>query len=356
MTGSEGAVAAWLGEARRAGAFPLASAAVGTADRVAVRVDEPEALDGRQRLYDLASLTKVMGTAMVALRLVDRGELRLDDTLGMFGGPDDVPPERRAVSVRQLLTHTAGFEAHVVLSDLVPPGDAPLLDRAVATVLARPPAYALGRRVVYSCLGFIVLQHVLERATGASLDHLARELVFAPLQMASTGFRPRTWDSGAFDIAATELDPATNRHVHGEVHDENARFLGGVAGNAGLFATCDDCARFARMLARRGEEFLSRELFDEMVRDQTPGLDGARGLGVSVARAGVDWSAGTRLGDGAFGHTGFTGTSLYVSPARGAYAVLLTNRVYLGRDLEVMPDYRAAFHGAAVTELEGWLA
>ncbi|MFW5745559.1 MAG: serine hydrolase domain-containing protein, partial [Spirochaetota bacterium] len=231
--------------------------------------------------------------------------------------------------------------------------DGPLLDRAAAALLARPPAYVPGTRVVYSCLGFIVLQYVLERAAGAGLDALARELVFAPLKMTSTTFRPNARDSRGLDIAATELDPATNRHVHGEVHDENARFLGGVAGNAGLFATCEDCAGFARMLVRRGDGFLSRELFDETVSDQTASLDAARGLGVSVARPGADWAAGARLGNGAFGHTGFTGTSLYVSPAHGAYFLLLTNRVYLGRDLDVVSEYRAAFHDAAVEELEG---
>ncbi|MFW5743907.1 MAG: serine hydrolase domain-containing protein [Spirochaetota bacterium] len=350
MTGSEAPVAAWLRSARLDGAFPLASAAVGTGREVLVRVDEPRLVEGRLRLYDLASLTKVMATAMVALRLVDRGELSLHDTLE---GCADVPPAWRSVSIGQLLTHTAGFEAHVMLCDLVPAGDGPLLDRAVACLLARPPAYVPGTRVVYSCLGFIVLQYVLERAAGAGLDDLASELVFAPLEMTSTGFRPTARGECALHIAATEIDPATNRRVHGEVHDENARFLGGVAGNAGLFSTCDDCARFAGMLVRRGDGFLSRELFDEMVSDRTPELDAARGLGVSVARPGADWAAGTRLGIGAFGHTGFTGTSLYVSPTLGAYFVLLSNRVYLGRDLEAVPDYRAAYHDAAVAELDG---
>lgn len=342
-------MAAWLRIARRAGAFPLASAAVGSGRELLLRVDEPAGSDGGRRLYDLASLTKVLATTMVTLRLVDRGELDLDDTLDRFA---DAPAARRSVSIRELLTHTAGFEAHAMLADLVPPGDTPVLERAVPTVLARPHAYVPGTRVVYSCMGFLVLQHILERACGAGLDDLARELVFTPLGMMSTGFRPARWAFGDFDIAATELDPATKRYIHGEVHDENARFLGGVAGNAGLFGTCDDCARFGGMLAQRGEGFLSRELFDEMIRDQTPGLDSARGLGVSVARRGVDWPAGTHPGAGAFGHTGFTGTSLYVSPSRGVYFVLLTNRVHYGRDLQVMPDYRAAFHGAAVAELD----
>lgn len=311
----------------------------------------------------MASLTKILATTMVALRLVDAGVLTLDGRIGDF---ISVPSDKATITIAEVLRHTGGFPAHRMLEQH-PDRD------PVEVILSLPLDAQPGTRVIYSCLGFIVLARVLERATGKPLDVLSRELVFQPLGMTHTCFNPLSgvrgmslaapkqpgdvaWATattvGEAIVLPTEVDRGSGAPWWGVVHDENARHLGGVSGNAGLFSTVDDCGRFAQMLARRGRGFLSEELFERMVADGTTDLDVARGLGMSVYRESSEWSAGAELGREAFGHTGFTGTSLYVSPKLGVYAVLLTNRVHLGRDVSVMPDYRAEFHRAVAEATE----
>ena len=152
----------------------------------------------------------------------------------------------------------------------------------------------------------------------------------------------------------TERHPATSTYLSGIVHDENARFLGGVSGNAGLFSSLDDCIIFGRVLLGGCSDFLPRHLFDMMVKNWTPGMEEARGLGVSIWNGNEDWSGGTCLGHGAYGHTGFTGTSIFVSPQHNLFFVLLTNRVKLGRGLEILPRYRAQFHEAVLEDFLGF--
>lgn len=363
-------VTVWLESARGAGAFPRASAAWGTAEGVIGRCDEPptaaEPHAGAAAVYDLASLTKVVSTTMIALRLLDRGALSLSDTIGRFFA---APEEKAGITLLDLLRHTGGFAAHIRLDramlrrGAVEPAAAPRRDgtggidirerqrQAVAALLEAPLGHRPGTKVVYSCLGFIVLGAVLEKVGGASLDRLARELVFDPLEMHDTGYKPLEWTDRE-RIVPTEWDDERGASVHGEVHDENARFLGGISANAGLFSTATDLAGFAAMLVRGGEGFLEPPTFDSATRDWTPGMATGRGLGFQLYRPSSDSVIGDALGEGTYGHTGFTGTSLFVSPRHGAFAILLTNRVHYGRDLSVMPDYRARFHEAVVLELQ----
>ena len=344
-------VPVFLESARAAGAFPRASAAWGTAEGIIGRYDEPptavEPDAAGAAVYDLASLTKVVSTTMIALRLLDRGALSLSDTIGRFLA---APEDKTDITLLDLLRHTGGFAAHIRLDRTMPRGGA--VEPAAAALLDAPLEYPPGAKVVYSCLGFIVLGAVLEKIGGASLDRLARELVFDPLEMHDTGYKPLEWTDRE-RIAPTEWDAESGAYVHGEVHDENARFLGGVSANAGLFSTAADLGRFAAMLARGGEGFLERHTLESATRDRTPGMATGRGLGFQLYRPSSGSVIGDALGEGAYGHTGFTGTSLFVSPRHGAFAILLTNRVHYGRDLSVMPDYRARFHEAVVLELQG---
>ena len=325
---------AMLESAIATGAFPAAAAAAGNADGVLFRAEIPSS-----SVYDLASLTKVMATTMVALRLADEGVIDLFATIGRYVA---VPAEKSKITLIDLLRHTGGFEAHYLLSEITA---APA--RVMDTILRKRLSYEPGSRVVYSCIGFILLGKILELVTGEGLDVLSDRLVFRPLGMQTTGY-----GHGVVPGAApTERDPESGTFIRGVVHDENARFLCGVSGNAGLFSNSDDCAVFARCLLTGCEGFLSEGLYDMMVRNWTSGMSSARGLGVSLWDGNPEWPGGTLLGPGAYGHTGFTGTSIFVSPSRGLFFVLLTNRVHYGRDLAVLPDYRALYHAAVIDDI-----
>lgn len=289
-------------------------------------------------LYDLASLTKPMATAMVALKLAEMGALSLEDSLGDLLA---VPEDKKWVTVSQLLTHAGGFSAHVMLQDhAATPVEG--LDLLLRLPLTRPA----GEGVLYSCLGYIVLGKALEQAGGMPLDELACKLVFQPLGMGSACFNPTA------GCAATEFDAASGKYLRGVVHDENARFLGGVAGNAGLFAAIGDVARFASMLSLGGEGFLPGPVFRHMAANHTSGMAESRGLGFSLYD-GRPLSCGDFFSTGSLGHTGYTGTSLWVDAATGLYVVLLTNAVHFGRDREQFFRARRIFHDLAQNEFGG---
>ncbi|WP_181727433.1 serine hydrolase [Streptomyces sp. PT12] len=287
------------------------------------RDGRPFALPARERVpmardtvFDVASLTKVF-TALVALRLAERGVLDLDAPVSAH-----VPgfPE---LSPRTLLTHTGGLPAEI---DLGPYPDRAARLAAVAAAPPGPPGYR------YSDLGPIAVGAAAEAAAGRPLDALVAELVTEPLGLADTGFLPPR--ERLPRIAATEYQPWTGRGViRGAVHDENAHHLGGVAGHAGLFSTASDLAVLAQTLLNGGEFGGTRLLAPASVRDMLTDHNAGRGLGPGAAR-GLGWQLnqpdwmGDLASPTAFGHTGFTGTSLVADPATGVLLVLLTNRVH----------------------------
>ncbi len=320
------------------GAFPSAAAAVGMGDHLlaescAGRLSLPDGpyTDFNTR-YDMASVTKILAPTMLALLAVERGALTLIDTVGRFF---DAPEDKRDISVLQLMTHTGGFTPHFDLrAEAKNPAD------ALTAILRHPLAGTPGDMPRYSCMGYIVLGKMLEKVYGMPLDEAARAHVFAPLNMAHTSYLP---EGG--NIAATETDPETGVALAGVVHDENARFLGGVSANAGVFSDLRDMETFAIMLAQGGGGFLSPATLRTALRNRTPGCDQHRGLGFQL---GGTW--GCFLGEltppEAFGHTGFTGTSLTVDPGTGFWAVLLTNRVHPSRENLKILRFRRAFHNA----------
>ena len=283
----------------------------------------------RHTLYDMASVSKIMATTMVTLRFIAEGRMDLADTLPVyFGGM--VPEDKAEITLFQLMTHTSGFPAHILLERSVAPGG------DVADFLLHTPlVYQPGSRVIYSCMGFILLGKALERIGGRPLDELARDLVFAPLGMTRSGYHPLDRPIDAANTAFTERDHQTGQWLVGRVHDENARFQNGVSGNAGVFSDIDDCIRFARMLAGRGTldgvELIPRRIFDEAIRYHTPGMEENRGLGFNLANGHLCYS-GLFFDQKAFGHTGFTGPHILVSPDTGLYVVLLHNRVHPDRE------------------------
>jgi CubicO group peptidase (beta-lactamase class C family) len=309
-------------------------------------------------IYDLASLTKVVVTTTLSMILFDEGRLDLDarvrDWFPAFSGPD-----KDRVTVRHLLTHSGGLLWWAPLYKELS-GKKAYLDRIASMDLAYEP----GTKAVYSDLGIILLGDVLERVGGAPFERMARERVFEPLRMAEARYRP---DAALLPrIAPTENDPWRGRVVRGEVHDENALALGGVAPHAGLFATASDLCRIAQTLldggSFEGRRIVSRatvELFtsragvpgaSRALGWDTPG-DGEGGRSSKPGEPGYS-SAGSLLSARSFGHTGFTGTSMWMDPERDLYVILLTNRVHPTRENNKVGAVRAQVADAVVRALE----
>ena len=319
---------------------------------------EPDAPEVRaDTIYDLASLTKVVVTNTIAMILVDEGRLDLDkpvvDFLPRFRGGS-----RDRVTVAQLLTHSSGMEWWAPLYKELKGRDA-YLERIQGLELTHEP----GTRSVYSDLGVLLLGEVLERVAGRSLDELARQRIFKPLGMQDTGFRP---PAGLVPrIAPTEQDPWRGRLLRGEVHDENAWALGGVAPHAGLFGTASDLARFAQMLLNGGvfehRRIVSRETVERFTRRAgIPGSTRAIGWDTAADETGARSStagepgyssAGSLFSARSFGHTGFTGTSLWMDPERRLFVVLLTNRVHPTRENKAILEVRSRLADAVVRAL-----
>ena len=315
----------------RDGAFPGAAVAVGR-DGVLVRLRGYGALTPggapatETTAYDLASLTKVVGTTAAVMRLVEAGEISLDAPVRTY--LPDYRPVGGTPTVRQLLSHSAG---HRPFYPFYARG---VLDRegVLAFVYADTLSYRPGARSRYSDFDMIVLGEVIEAVTGRPLDEALREMVFRPLGMRHTGFR----QPGALDptAAPTERDGVwRGRTLQGEVHDEAASVMGGVAGHAGLFSTAEDLARFAFALASGGEAYGARlfrpstlDRFTERVRLESTYPTGLGWMLQETGRARS--SAGSVFGPRSFGHTGFTGTSIWVDPDQGLFVVLLSNRVH----------------------------
>jgi CubicO group peptidase (beta-lactamase class C family) len=291
-------------------------------------------------IYDLASLTKVMATTAAAMLLVARGKLDLDrrvaDVLPAFAerGKQDV-------RVRHLLTHSSGLRPwRAYFEDLrereIRRGERLLATPAgreaiVSRILRSAPLHDAGEAAVYGDLGFIVLGELVEAVAGESLASFVEKRVYAPLGLADTRFHAVPYTGPRTRIAPTELCPWREKVVWGEVHDGNAWAMGGVSGHAGLFSTAGDVLRFGQemLAASRGESALfPREVAEEFFRRQElpPGSDWA--LGWDTPTPGRSTS-GRHFSRHSIGHTGFTGTSLWIDLDAGCVVVILSNRVHL---------------------------
>lgn len=285
-------------------------------------------------IYDLASLTKVIGTTTALMVLYDDGKIHLDDPVSQYipefsGGAKDL------VTIRMLLEHRSGLPAG---RDLWRIASNPA--EARQAVIETPLVCQPNSCYEYSDLGADMLGFVVEAASGEPLDKFLQERVFQPLGMTDTFFRPA--DSLRARVAPTEVAPPRGYPLQGEVHDENAYALGGVAGHAGLFSTAADLSVFAQMMLNGGEYDGTRIVADSTVALFTKRAAGTRALGWDTC--GGSGSCGKYLGEDAYGHTGFTGTSIWIDPDRDMFVVLLTNRVHEARakrPAKVIADVRA---------------
>lgn len=273
--------------------------------------------------FDMASLTKVIATTTAAMMLEEQGKLDINRTVVSYL-PEFNAPDKQAITVRMLLTHSGGLEAFAALWPTTH-GRAEYLQK----INARPLAYAPGTKTIYSDWDFVLMQQVVERISGETLDAFTTSHIFAPLGMTQTGFRPDTADRR--HIAPTEID-STRGLVWGTVHDENANAIGGVSGHAGLFSSARDLAVFAQMLLSGGSygtvRLIKPETIARWTSIQAPGSSRALGWDTPAGHS----SAGRFFSPRSYGHTGFTGTSVWTDPERGVWVVLLTNRVYPTRN------------------------
>jgi len=292
-------------------------------------------------IFDLASLTKVFGTTAAVMKLVEQGKVRLNDPVVRYIpelGTEGATAEKNQLTVRQLLTHTAGFAPDPTDAN-IPAGWAgvdPLLSEIYAEPLTAPP----GSRFVYSDTGFILLGEIVKRVSGISLDEFASAEIFTPMGMRETRFLPpATWISRIAPTEEVDLPVGAKAgsgagHVlRGVVHDPRARQMGGVAGHAGLFSTVDDLALFCRMLLAGGVAPNGKRIFAAAtVRlmtspQQAPWIPSIRGLGWDIDSA---YSAprGDLFPIGSYGMTGFTGTEVWIDPASQTFILFLTNSVH----------------------------
>lgn len=320
--------------------------AFGLAQRTPASAARPMEKD---TLFDLASVTKLF-TATAVMILVEEGKLRLDDPVKDFI-PAFAQKGKQEVRIRHLLTHTSGLPAWAPLYQSIKSKD-----EAIQAICAMELENPVGKKFVYSDLGFIMLGAVVEKVAGMPLDQFIRERITGPLGMQHTFFNPGPeWKEKA---AATEYDATFRRRmIVGEVHDENAWAMGGVAGHAGLFSTAEDMARFAQMFLNYGRygdvQILSPATVVLMTTNHTLAVGTRHGLGWDLKSSEFS-SAGDLFSLNAYGHTGFTGTSIWIDPTLQLFSILLTNRVHPSRSNTRITWVRPHFHNpiaAAIVRL-----
>ena len=338
-------------------AFPATSLAITQEDRVVAlksfgnftfEASSPTVTPAT--LFDLASLTKVAATTTMATILYERGLLELDapvaGTVPEFPADScgELDPRRRDVTFRMLLAHSSGLPAYEKLFLEARSRDE-LLRAAFTTSLSADP----GSRAEYSDIGFIVLGAALERIAEESLDAFCQRDIFGPLAMASTTFNPPA--EMRAQIPPTADDRAfRKRIIQGEVQDENAFVLGGIAAHAGLFSTAEDLARFAHSMLHGGRPILRPETIAVFTRRESAPLGTSRALGWDTPSS--PSQSGRHFSTASYGHLGYTGTSLWVDPERQLSVTLLTNRTWPDCSNQSIKQIRPRFHDAVIEALE----
>jgi serine-type D-Ala-D-Ala carboxypeptidase len=365
-------ISSLLAERITAGDFPSAVYLIAErgdvvfADALGYAVREPQTIPASlETIYDLASLTKPLVTGLLCARRIETGELTLDTSVAHYLREFDRPDKHR-ISVRQLLTHTAGLPAWRPLY-LLTEGRR---EATLAAIADEKLEYSPGTRVVYSDLGFITLGFLLERITQTSFVELALREIIEPLSLNQTFFNP---DIGLRNrIAASERGNAYEREtigaiksaapadsklrgenvIWGKVHDGNAYFLGGAAGHAGLFSTADESLRLAQQFVAGRTELLRPDTCALFRTNMTAGLEEARSIAWQLAVS-KDSTAGPNLPADSFGHTGFTGTSCWIDSVRERVFILLTNRTHARRlPFANINSIRRQFHSLGVAALD----
>lgn len=351
-------IKALIDDAISDGAFPAASVLAGTREEILFEYytgnkavyPEPAPLDA-STLFDMASLTKVLTTAPLAMIFVDKGLISLADKVSYYLPQFSTDPGK-SITLGQLLTHTAGFVPHIPLYDTCSSQEE-IIDVIAGTGIQHTP----GKQVIYSDLGFITMGRILEIVGNDTLSNLSTKYLYKPLGMEDTSFNPRSENT-----ASTEKNKKTGNWINGVVHDGNARFLEGVSGHAGLFSHARDIGKYAVMLLNFGkhesQQIISEASVKAMITNLTYGLGEDRSLGWTVKAARIPGTdsysgAGGELAPpGSYGHTGFTGTSIWLDNNLGVYIVCLTNRVHYGRENIKIIRFRRLLHNMFFASLD----
>jgi CubicO group peptidase (beta-lactamase class C family) len=334
-------------------------------------VVEPELIEARvDTIYDLASLTKVLVTGLLCAQLFERGNLQMEKSVAGHLREFD-RADKCGITIKDLLAHNSGLRGWLPLYLLA---DDP--SQAVDVMAKQPLEYPTGSKVVYSDLNFLVLQAVLEDLFGQKLDAIAEEQIFAPLRLANTHFNPDS--TLRSQIAASEKGNAFERQtcieqgflrsaadslrtphsefrtqtIWGEVHDGNAYFMRGVAGHAGLFGTAEETFMIAQQFLPAYTTLLKPETCELFSTNFTPGMNEHRSFAFQLAST-PDSTSGTMMSPESFGHTGFTGTSLWIDPVNERIFILLTNRTH-NHELPFanINSVRRRFHDMAIEHLD----
>ncbi len=298
-------------------------------------------------IFDLASVSKVVGTTSAAMILVDRGKLNLDEKVITYL-PEFNNNGKNKITIRNLLLHNSGLPAFKKYYD-----EFSTAEEVINDIMNLEPIYEPGTKYIYSDLGMITLQKVIERISGKSLDKFLDENLFKPLGMNLTMYNPP--NKMKQNCVPTELDDFWRmRLLQGEVHDERAYMLNGVAGHAGLFSTAEDLSKFVRMLLDGGKyndkQIISKNIIDKWTAKQTEQSD--RGLGWDT-KSKEKSSSGKYFSMNSFGHTGYTGTSIWVDKNKKLFVILLTNRVHPTRKNRKIIEFRPTIHDAIYKSVFG---
>ena len=291
----------------------------------------------QKTLFDMASVTKIMATTTLALIAIDKGLLSVDDPIERFY------PSSKKLTMRHLLTHTMGI-GHKNLTQ-----DGATYDTVAEKILEIPSDIAIGSDVRYSCPGYILLGKILENIFGMPLNEAFEQLVAKPLGLSDSSFLP----TDRKNAVNSNLDEA----LRGIVNDYNCRFLGGVAGNAGLFSNLSDVTTYVKCLLRCGAPLISEKTFSAAIQNDTPGMSESRGLGFLYVDHRYAQTGGLFL-DGSIGHCGHTGQSVFADVRSGLFVIILSDatiatvRKYGKEHYDEVMDLRERLHAAIKTDLD----
>jgi len=298
-------------------------------------------------IFDLASLTKSLATSIITMKLVEEGYIYIKQKVSSIISEFKSNPLKNEIRIWHLLTHTSGFPAWEPFYEKFNGKD--VVNAVIETQLCCKP----GEKYIYSDLGYILLMEIAERVTKEKFSNLFTEYISKPLGLKFTMFNPP--EELRSKVVATEFCKWRKRILVGEVHDENAYALGGVSGHAGLFSNAVEIAKVAQMLLNKGvyegEKVLSSASVEQMTKDWICEIGGGYGLGWVINDTKESTSAGELMSSNAFGHTGFTGTSLWIDPVRELIVVFLTNRVHPSRENELIIEFRPRLHNLIVSLL-----
>lgn len=344
MTARNDQLTTFLEEHIKTGEFPSAVYLVAERDEIVftdalgLSVVEPYRVANKiDTIYDLASLTKPLVTALLCARRIELGELTLDSSVSHYLGEFD-RTDKQTITIRELLTHTSGLPAWRPLYLLTE--DEP--ERAAGAIASLDLEYKPGTRVIYSDMGYIALGILLERMSHQRLAEMAKREIFEPLKLTQTFFNPElalqtgiaACETGnAYEVdmckqsGAGEYANSRQRLIWGEVHDGNAYFLGGAAGHAGLFSTARETFLIAQQFIGESTTLVTPETCRLFRENMTEGLEEARSIGWQLA-ATKDSTGGADLPPDSFGHNGFTGTCVWIDPNHRRVFILLTNRTH----------------------------